>query len=100
MVYIPWEVAEDYMLNKWRENLKENPNAPRPTKIDINRQWFTWLDWVPESSLELERFRERFPVADRHKIEYRMVTEFKMPLPKKRRQEPTPIAEPLGDEPK
>ena len=100
MVYVPWTVAEDYMLNKWGEALKENPNAPRPTKIDINIQWFQWLDHHPNSALELEKFTLMLPARDRHKVQFRMVNEFRQQPVKKRRQEPTPIAEPLGDEPK
>ena len=99
MVYIPWEVAERYMLHKWEEALKENPRLPRPTKTDINIKWFQWLDWVPSSSLELGNFVATLPYYDRGKVQFRMVSEYKR-QPVKRKLDSTPIAQPLGDEPK
>lgn len=98
MVYVPWKVAERYMLHKWEEALKENPSLPRPTKCDINIQWFVWLDWVPNNSLDMDRFQQMFPIGDRHHIQYRVLKEFTGQLTKKRSKY-EPIAQPLGEEP-
>ena len=98
MVYIPYEVVERYMRRKWIEAKAENPALPEPTVQEVNIQWFKWLDFVPNSSLDLERFQQMFPASDRYTIEYRMLSEFKgKPVKKKTKDEP--IAQPLGEEP-
>ena len=84
------------MLHKWEEALKENPSLPRPTTHEINIQWFVWLDWVPNNSMDLDNFKQRFPVPDRYQIQYRVLKEFTGQLTKKRSKY-EPIAQPLGE---
>ena len=98
MVYIPYEVVERYMRRKWVEAQKENPALPEPTVQEVNIQWFKWLDFVPNSSLDLERFQQMFPLPDRYRIQYRVLKEFTGQLTKKRSKY-EPIAQPLGEEP-
>jgi len=86
------------MLHKWEEALKENPNLPRPTKHEINIQWFLWLDWVPNSSMDLDNFKQRFSRLDSNQIQYRVLKEFTR-QPVKKRSTYEPIAQPLGEEP-
>jgi len=86
------------MIRKWEEARKENPSLPRPTKFDINIQWFKWLDWVPTSSMDLNSFQQMFTMQDRGHIQYRVLKEFTR-QPVKKRSKYEPIAQPLGDEP-
>jgi len=96
MVYVPWKVVEKVMLRKW-EAKDENPDLPRPTKTDINIQWFRWLEYYPMSAMEYEKFIQQFTWDERRKIEFRLVFPFKA-SPTRSRAEPTPPEQPIGQE--
>ena len=89
------------MIDKWEDALKENPGLPRPTIKEIDVQWFKWLDWVPNSSLDLEGFKQMFSRLDRDKIQYRVTREFTgQPVKKKEKNQYVSLAQPIGEEPK
>ena len=96
MVYVPWKVVEKVMLRKWEAAKREN--LPRPTRTDINIQWFKWLEYYPLSTLEYERFLQEFTWDERTKIEFRPVFPFRATTPRSR-PDTTPIAQPMGEEP-
>ena len=87
MVYIPYDVVKRWMMEKHRRLLDENPNVEPLYTFDVKIQWFKWLEWIPNSQEEFEKFRNQFPIQDRGTIHCRPYTayeRYKMPYNKRR----------------